>query len=367
MLGIYKRGRIFYVQGTHAGRKIKSRSLETTSKEVATDRLHRLEKELDTPNTRGSWSELMELFFASVPSLKPKTAVKYRFVAQRFATFLERRAIVKPAEITAAILAEYIADRSTDTHPTRTIPIGNEGIKSDLRCLRRFFRFAVGNEYMPSNPIRQRQLNSGVSSSAPFSQEEVSRMLRQARDRASKPQRGAPINLYPILLTFLRTGLRISDVIRFPKTAINAAAGQIILTTQKRGKVVYIPLTADLQAALEAHAATLTPAQARSPWLFSTASGKPIANLDAYLRRFWSQAGICEAHAHRFRDTFAVELLEHGASLYDVAKILGITHAVAERHYTPYVKSLQERARSIMQTLPNLTTPPAAPTAPAAP
>jgi len=347
---------VFYVQGSHAGRTIKRRSLDTSSREVATERLHRLEKELDTPQTRGSWNELVELFFSSVSSLKPRTAVKYRFVAQRFATFLERRAIVKPGEITAAILAEYITDRATDIHPKWHTPIGNEGIKSDLRCLRRFFLFAVSNEYMTGNPIRQRQLDSSISPSSPFTPEEVSRMLQYAHNR---PQRGAPIDLYPILLTFLRTGLRISDVIHFPKTAINAGAGQIIITTQKRGKVVYIPLTTDLKTALEAHASTLTATQLRSPWLFSTRFGKPITNLDGYLRRFWIQAGIDKAHAHRFRDTFAVELLQHGASLYDVAKLLGITHAVAERHYTPYVKTLQERARSIMQTLPDLTTTPA--------
>jgi site-specific recombinase XerD len=352
MLGLYKRGRVYYVRGTHAGRKFKTRSLDTTSREVATQRLHQLEKNLDSPHTRGTWSELLELFFSSVNSLKPKTAAKYSFVGQRFAAFLERRAIVKLAEITPAIIAEYIADRSTDTHPTRQDPIGNEGIKSDLRCLRRLFNFAIANEFISRSPIRQRNLNSGVSSSVPFSPEEVQRMLQHARDRAAQPQRGAPIDLYPILLTFLRTGLRISDIIRFPKSAINPSAGQIILTTQKRGKVVYIPLTADLKAALDRR--TLTPTQQHSPWLFSTATGKPIANLDAYLRRFWKQAGIQGAHTHRFRDTFAVELLEHGASLYDVAKILGITHAVAERHYTPYVKSLQERARNIMQTLPDL-------------
>lgn len=357
MLGIYKRGRVYYIQGTHNGEKIKSRSLDTTSKDVAQDRLHQLEKQLDNPSSRNTWSELTELFFSSIEDpLKTLTLKKYKFVAQRFETFLERSAIVSLSEITPATIAEYIADRSTDAHPTRKTPIGAEGIKSDLRVLRRFFHFALAHEYISKHPInRKKRLNSGISSAEPFSAFDTSRMLQFASQRTDK--RGNPIDLYPILLTFLRTGLRISDVIEFPKTAVNFTENQIILETQKRKKTAYIPLMPDLKTALLAHLETLSPVQQACPWIFSTCTGKPINNLDAYLRRFWKRAGISKANAHRFRDTFAVELLKHGATLYDVAKILAITHAIAERHYTPYVKSLQERARGIMQTMPDLSRP----------
>jgi len=51
-----------------------------------------------------------------------------------------------------------------------------------------------------------------------------------------------------------------------------------------------------------------------------------------------------DAAAHRFRDTFAVRLLQGGSTLYDVAKLLGTSNSVAEKHYTPWVKELQERA-----------------------
>jgi site-specific recombinase XerD len=44
------------------------------------------------------------------------------------------------------------------------------------------------------------------------------------------------------------------------------------------------------------------------------------------------RAGIGGAHPHRFRDTFAVDMLSRGASLYDVAKMLGDTIDTVEKH-----------------------------------
>jgi len=61
------------------------------------------------------------------------------------------------------------------------------------------------------------------------------------------------------------------------------------------------------------------------------------------------RAGILHAHAHRFRNTCAVDLLARGASPYDVAKLLGDTADTVEKHYAPFVKELRERARRIIE------------------
>jgi hypothetical protein len=50
-------------------------------------------------------------------------------------------------------------------------------------------------------------------------------------------------------------------------------------------------------------------------------------------------AGIKDGHAHRFRDTFAVDLLEKGVGLESVAALLGNTPAIAAKHYSPWIHS----------------------------
>ena len=61
------------------------------------------------------------------------------------------------------------------------------------------------------------------------------------------------------------------------------------------------------------------------------------------------RAGVLESHPHRFRDTFAVDLLARGASPYDVAKLLSDTVETVENHYAPFVRELRERCRGIME------------------
>jgi site-specific recombinase XerD len=58
------------------------------------------------------------------------------------------------------------------------------------------------------------------------------------------------------------------------------------------------------------------------------------------------RAEVLDAHPHRFRDSFAVDLLSRGASPYDVAKLLGDTVDTLEKHYAPFVRELRERARA---------------------
>jgi integrase len=54
-----------------------------------------------------------------------------------------------------------------------------------------------------------------------------------------------------------------------------------------------------------------------------------------------------EGHAHRFRDTLAVELLLAGVPLERVSILLGHTSIrVTEKHYAPWVRERQEQAEA---------------------
>ena len=63
-----------------------------------------------------------------------------------------------------------------------------------------------------------------------------------------------------------------------------------------------------------------------------------------YLHSLFQLAGIKGGHAHRFRDTFAVELLLKGVPIERVSVLLGHGSVkITERHYSPWVRARQEQ------------------------
>jgi integrase len=58
----------------------------------------------------------------------------------------------------------------------------------------------------------------------------------------------------------------------------------------------------------------------------------------------FDRAGISVGHAHRFRDTFAVGLLQAGVPMERVSVLLGHSSIkVTVRYYSPWVRARQEQ------------------------
>jgi integrase len=341
MIGLYRRGKVWWAKGTVLGVPVRRRSLDTRHRATAERRARQLEEQIETGQTSIIWDRFIQEFGPwAATNLKPATREKYRFTLARFGVFLNHAGILGLPAITPATIAEYLSERSADIHPTKGTLVGPEGLKADLRCLHAAFSWAIERGYLKQNPVRFPRLNARTRNTQPFSQAEIDRMLADAGKNA-RP------DLRAIILTFLTCGFRISDVCGLEKNSLNFAEGTIIHRTQKRGKVVALPLHPELREEL-LKPRPRTPAQEASSLLFPTRTGQRMRNLDGILRALFRRRSIQGGHAHRFRDTFAVRLLERGASLYDVAKLLGITVQVCERHYAPYTRELQERGRRLV-------------------
>jgi integrase/recombinase XerC len=348
-LSLKRRGRHWYAVGQVNSRRI-NESLKTKDRTVAEALRRDLELKLLSGGrlSRHLWTDYRDEFLRWIaPQIKSgprSTLSKYTFIVNRLSRFLADHAILELQDIQPATIAQFADERRQDVHPTRKNVVGNEGIKSDMRILHRVFSYAEEVGYLADNPIRMKRLGVTGGKTLPFTDDELAAMLQD--DEVSRsPQMRA------IVLTFIFTGLRISDVMRFPLKALDLKSSRLILKTQKRGKIVSLSIHPVWHAALEVHLAYRNRAQQASPFIFSTDRGKPMLNLDATLRRIFSRCKIEHGHAHRFRDTFAVRLLAQGASLYDVSKMLGIDMDTAERHYSPYVKELQDRGSRLIASL----------------
>jgi integrase len=130
-----------------------------------------------------------------------------------------------------------------------------------------------------------------------------------------------------------------SDAVTLSVERVNA--GRVFLYTAKTGTPVWVPLPPEVLVALEA---AIEPG---SRYYFWTGNGKPksiITDWQAKLKQLFQLAQVVNGHAHRFRDTFAIELLLARKPLADVAVLLGHSSIkITERHYSPWVSERQEQ------------------------
>lgn len=345
MIALVKRGGYWYARGVFENVSV-YKSLKTRDKDLAAAKVRAMENNILAGGMLRAiaWPEFLTEFTNWIrPHVKASSREKYEFVGERFGTFLRGAGLASLRGIGPSVISAYQQDRMQDEHPTRGIKVGPEGMKSDLRILRRIFSYAVQCGYLRENPVKVPRLNTTGGKTQPFTKEEIQKMM------ADRLVRLHP-DLRAMVLTFLFTGLRISDVAGLRLDSIRWDENRLELVTKKRDKPLSLPLHPELAAALKVHVERLTPAQKASGLVFPTPSGKPNRSVDALMRRMWKRCGIVGGHCHRWRDTFAVALLAAGASLYDVSKLLAITMGVCERHYSPYVRELRERGRILVES-----------------
>ncbi len=68
------------------------------------------------------------------------------------------------------------------------------------------------------------------------------------------------------------------------------------------------------------------------------------------MSRIFEMAKIEGGHIHRFRDTFAVELLLAGVPIDQVSILLGHSSVrITEKHYSPWVQARQDQLETAVK------------------
>jgi site-specific recombinase XerD len=211
---------------------------------------------------------------------------------------------------------------------------GNTVVKK-LERLRAFFRFAVDSEWIEKNPAAKMKCPTVKQSpTMPFTQEEMVAILA-----ACDHYNGNKKRLRALILLLRYSGLRIGDAVRLPRDRITGA--RLFLYTQKTGVPVLCPLPEFVVEALNC----FEPMN-RTYFFWSGDSGRDgvARTYMGRLRKIFKLAKVADGHAHRFRDTFATELLLAGVPLERVSVMLGHSSVkVTEKHYSPWVRARQEQ------------------------
>jgi len=215
-----------------------------------------------------------------------------------------------------------------------------------LSAIRQYHRFLLSEGYRdddPTRPIDTPRLDRPLPKT--LSQEDVTRLLAAAHNDvalATGRALGKALRLRALVETLYATGMRASELVRLPVSAV-AKDARLMLIHGKGGRERMVPLTqvahAALTAWLPARALALSARRHDSTWLFpGTDPAQPMTRqrLGQVLKALAVQAGV-DARAvkpHALRHAFATHLLANGADLRSVQHLLGHADISTTQIYT---------------------------------
>ncbi len=204
-----------------------------------------------------------------------------------------------------------------------------------MERLRAFFRYAEENEWIKKNPAAKlKSPTPKQKPTMPFTQDDTVSILA-----ACDHYRGDGSRMKVLVLLLRYSGLRIGDAVRLARDRI--VAGRLFLYTAKTSVPVWCPIPSFVTEALDGFRPMNS---AYYFWCGASSTDGVARTYMGRLRKIFTLAGITGGHAHRFRDTFAVELLLAGVPLERVSVLLGHTSIqVTQKHYSPWVRARQEQ------------------------
>ncbi len=278
------------------------------------------------------------------------TSAAYTADLADMAVFL---APAKPEDATTDQLRAYFAALHTGRSAASPRTVGRR-----LSAFRQFYRFLLSEgrrQDDPSAAIDAPKLGRPLPKL--LSEDEVGALLPAGTDPISGEATTDPHMLrFAVLAELLYgSGLRVSELVGLPMTALGRDA-RVLVVRGKGGKDRMVPVSEPARIALAAYLEvrrSFIPGGGASPWLFPSAGSR----LGHLTRQRFAQllkdralaAGLDSAKVspHVLRHAFATHLLDHGADLRAVQKMLGHADIATTEIYTHVAgERLQKVVRS---------------------
>lgn len=277
---------------------------------------------------------------AKTRNLRPATIYKYELLSRQMKAFGGRHGIHSLRDFTLDVLEQFQAGWKEGSAISRD---------KKLERLKAFFRAAHIRHWVDEDPAAPMQGPKAIlRPTLPFTREEMARILAATTaypDKSGKLGRPNAIRLRAFCLLLRFSGVRIGDAVSLRPEMLDG--NKLFLYTSKTGAPVHLILPEFVTEALR------TMPRLSERYLFWTGNSTlhtAIGIWQRSLRSLFRLARVENGYAHRFRDTFSVELLLSGVPIEQVSVLLGHgSSRVTSAHYNPWVRSRQEQLNRDLQ------------------
>jgi site-specific recombinase XerD len=315
-----------WVDGMHEGKRDRH-SMDTFNWEEASRLL--LEITADESAKDSSVNDAVDGFLEDCERrLHLHTFQKYRETLNALKKFCAGRAITSVRALDYATLYAFVG----------TLMDAPSTVGKKIERLRTFIRHCEDMGWCENNPARKIKKPKVTSAPViPFTDEQQKAIIAAIDKYPTANTLGYDnrARVLAFILTLRYTALRISDVVKLRLDKINN--NRLLLRTTKTGAPVHLPLPPALLAALKK-------IENGSPYYFWSGKGEAKGALNVWHRAFIKLLELAkvEGHPHMYRHTMAIDLLEKGVTVEQVAAILGNTPTIVYKHYAPWVESRQK-------------------------
>ena len=328
-MGVYRRGRIWYVRYERNGEIIRE-STKQESKRLAEAILRKRQtavaegRHMDkTEAIKMTFSELCDWYWQQHGRMKKSHGVLGTL--QRLERFF---GAARVTSITPERVQEYRTHRLDRSRVSeRTVNRDLQELKSMFNRVIRYRRWR-GRLYNPvADLVMHKERNERVRF---LDRAEIQRLLDVV----------AP-HLRPVILMAVHTGMRRGEILRLRWRSVDLLRGVIRVEESKNGEGRHVPISDELRRVLGG-----LPSRRRGEYVFPSPAGaegqRPLVDIKTAFLKAVREAGIEDFRFHDLRHTFASHLVMNGADLNTVRELLGhksLKMTLRYAHLSPSHKS----------------------------
>lgn len=203
-------------------------------------------------------------------------------------------------------------------------------INHRIRSMKQFFSFLYNQSIISVNPTINIQKQKGIKVRIkPFEEDEVRALLAQPDKKSFVGFRD-----YTIMLVFLDTGVRLSELVNIKTTDISIEQGKI-LVLGKGNKEREVPFQATTREQLKRYLKVR--GETHHDYLWIAHDEKPLARktIQDRVKLYGEKAGIKgkRVSPHTFRHTCAKLYITGGGDIFSLQELLGHSSLEMCRHY----------------------------------